>query len=129
MPLQGIGSTIAAELIAYDHLIQATEAAGQERASGNAILTAGAGQPARIAAFSRFAVARDALLKNFRSMQSDDVRPAWASARNSAAITASEVACDRILTGDTLPHAGQGADRWRVKQMHNSYAFHLRHKK
>ena len=62
-------------------------------------------------------------------MQSDDVRPAQSSARNSAAITAIEGARDRILTGDTLPHADQGADRWRVKQMHNSYAFHLQHKK
>ncbi|PPJ48475.1 hypothetical protein C0075_23745 [Rhizobium sp. KAs_5_22] len=55
-------------------------------------------------------------------MQSDDVRPAWACARNSAAITAIEGARDRILTGDTLPHAGQGEDHWRVKQMHNFYA-------
>lgn len=103
---QGTGSTIAAELIAYDQLMQAKEVSGQERASGNAILTAGVGEPAQIAAFSRLAGAQNALLKNFLSMQGDEVRPAYASALGGAATTEIESARDRIVTGNNL----QGLD-------------------
>ncbi|MBA3040859.1 MAG: nitrate- and nitrite sensing domain-containing protein [Alphaproteobacteria bacterium] len=102
----GIGSTIAAELIAYDHMMQAKEVAGQERASGNAILTAGMGEPAQIATFSRFAGAQNALLKNFLSMQSDEVRPAYALALDGPEMAEIESARDRIVAGDNL----QGLD-------------------
>ena len=99
---QGTGSAIAAELIAYDHLIQAKEIAGQERASGNAILSAGAGKPAQIAAFSRFAGAQDALLKNFLSMQGTDVRTAYASALSGTEMSEIESTRARILAGGDL---------------------------
>ena len=60
LSLQGVGSRIAAEMIAYNLLMQAKEIAGQERATGNGFITSGDIDPERIAPFARMAGAQNA---------------------------------------------------------------------
>ncbi len=54
LSLQGVGSRIAAEMIAYNLLMQAKEIAGQERATGNGFITSGDYDLGRIAPFARW---------------------------------------------------------------------------
>ncbi len=75
LSLQGVGSRIAAEMIAYNLLMQAKEIAGQERATGNAFITSGDIDPERIAPFARMAGAQNVLIDNFLALQQKERNP------------------------------------------------------
>ena len=69
LSLKGVGSEIAAEVIAYNQLMQAKEIAGRERGTGNSFFNAGQAGAEDIARFARMAGAQDALLSSFVSLQ------------------------------------------------------------
>lgn len=80
LSMQSAGSRIAAEMIAYNLLMQAKEIAGQERATGNIFITSGTVNSDSLAAFAAMAGAQEALIRNFLSLQSKELQTTYDTA-------------------------------------------------
>ncbi|MCD2173077.1 methyl-accepting chemotaxis protein [Rhizobium sp. C4] len=97
LSLKGIDSQIAAELIAYTQLMQAKEMAGQERGSGNGIITAGKSELNQTLAFTRLAGAQEALLNNFVTLQPKELQSSYTSGLKVPSADTIELARSLIL--------------------------------
>lgn len=71
LSLQGISSTIAADVIAYNQLMQAKELAAQERGVGNGFLQASELEQKRLAQFASYAGAQQSLLNGFLQLKDE----------------------------------------------------------
>lgn len=103
LSMQSAGSRIAAEMIAYNLLMQAKEIAGQERATGNNFITSGTVDNDLLAPFAGMAGAQEALIRNFLSLQSKELQTTYATVLVVPAL-------DEIrATRSTFLSAGSGA--------------------
>ncbi|SIQ84757.1 methyl-accepting chemotaxis protein [Rhizobium sp. RU33A] len=112
LSLQGLGSRIAAELIAYNLLMQAKEIAGQERATGNTFITSGNIDPERIAPFARMAGAQNVLIDNFLALQQKEWQSAYASQLSIPASKEIEATRSTLIGIGSTAASDLSADRW-----------------
>ncbi|MGL3609013.1 methyl-accepting chemotaxis protein [Rhizobium sp. G187] len=112
LSLQGVGSRIAAEMIAYNLLMQAKEIAGQERATGNAFITSGDIDPERIAPFARMAGAQNVLIDNFLALQQKERQSAYASHLSIPASQEIETTRSTLIGMGPTAASDLSADRW-----------------
>ncbi|WP_054160174.1 methyl-accepting chemotaxis protein [Rhizobium sp. AAP43] len=112
LSLQGVGSRIAAEMIAYNLLMQAKEIAGQERATGNGFITSGDIDPERIAPFARMAGAQNILIDNFLALQQKERQSAYASQLSIPALKEIETTRSTLIGAGSTAASDLSADRW-----------------
>ncbi|PLK69288.1 methyl-accepting chemotaxis protein [Rhizobium sp. TH135] len=112
LSLQGVGSRIAAEMIAYNLLMQAKEIAGQERAIGNTFITSGNIDPERIAPFARMAGAQNVLIDNFLALQQKEWQSAYASQLSIPASKEIEATRSTLIGIGSTAASDLSADRW-----------------
>jgi methyl-accepting chemotaxis protein len=112
LSLQGVGSRIAAEMIAYNLLMQAKEIAGQERATGNTFITSGNIEPERIPPFARMAGAQNALIDNFLALQQKERQSAYASQLSVPASKEIETTRSTLIGTGSTAVSDLSADRW-----------------
>jgi methyl-accepting chemotaxis protein len=112
LSLQGVGSRIAAEMIAYNLLMQAKEIAGQERATGNGFITSGDIDPERIAPFARMAGAQNTLIDNFLALQQKERQSVYASQLSIPALKEIETTRSTLIGAGSTAASDLSADRW-----------------
>ncbi|MUO85307.1 methyl-accepting chemotaxis protein [Agrobacterium vitis] len=112
LSLQGVGSRIASEMIAYNLLMQAKEIAGQERATGNGFITSGNIDPERIAPFARMAGAQNVLIDNFLALQQKERQSAYASQLSIPASKEIETTRSTLIGISSTAASDLSADRW-----------------
>lgn len=112
LSLQGAGSRIAAEMIAYNLLMQAKEIAGQERAAGNTFITSGDIDPERIPPFARMAGAQNVLIDNFLALQQKERQSAYASQLSVPASKEVETTRATLIGTGSTAVSDLSADRW-----------------
>jgi methyl-accepting chemotaxis protein len=112
LSLQGVGSRIAAEMIAYNLLMQAKEIAGQERATGNTFITSGDIDPERIAPFARMAGAQNVLIDNFLALQQKERQSAYSSQLSIPASKEIETTRSTLIGIGSTAASDLSADRW-----------------
>ncbi len=106
LSLQAVGSRIAAEMIAYNLLMQAKEIAGQERASGNSFMTSGEMDPGRVSSFAGMAGAQDALIRNFLSLQQKDLQAGYAASLEVPAVKEIEATRAKLVGVEAMSAIG-----------------------
>lgn len=112
LSLQGVGSRIAAEMIAYNLLMQAKEIAGQERATGNTFITSGKIDPERIAPFARMAGAQNVLIVNFLALHQKERQATYAAQLSIPASKEIETTRSTLIGTGPTAASDLNADRW-----------------